>query len=165
MSLLSSLGLNDVPSDPNDIPDGKYDGIVQASEYVLVSSKNTLAHVVTYQVADGEYKGAQKQVWNTLYKNVVDANNNFPDKIEDVKGGESSMTDANKRWYKKMWCDLLNLTDAEYGQREANLKPEDLVGIPVTFGIKTKDGYKNVNFVERRMPETTAAAASGISAF
>lgn len=163
MSLLSSLGLNDIPSDPNDIPDGKYDGVVQASDYVIVDSKGTLNHVVTYQVIDGDHKGAQRQVWYTLYKNIVDSEGAVPFNVDNIKGGTPAMTDANKRWYKKMWCDLLGLDDSTFDAAKHDVK--DLVGIPVTFGVKTKDGYKNVNFVERRMPETTTAAASGISAF
>lgn len=161
MSLISSLGLDAVTADINDIPVGKYDGIVSKSEFALVEPKKQVSHVITYKVTEGDFKGAEKQVWYNLYGEIVDAEGNFPKSPEDIKGGKPLMTDNNKRWYKKALMDLTGCSEEEAGK----VTPEMLVGKEVTFGVAEKNGYKNVNFVERRnvAPEGVTGEASGFA--
>lgn len=142
MELLGTLGLDNVSADPNAIPDGKYDGDVFQSEYVL-KKDGSLAHAITYKTSEG---GAQKSQWYTLYTNCVDANGQPATSVAEVAGGTPAMSDNQKRWYKKLWVDLLDIAEEEV----KNQKPENLVGVPVTFGLKTKNGWQNINFVERR---------------
>jgi hypothetical protein len=162
-NLLGSLGLSDVSADPNDIPDGSYDGDVFRSEFVCVESKDTLAHVITYRVTEGEAKGAQRQQWYTLYNKPRDANGNFTSNPNEVVSVETDangkpnvlLTEGQKRWYKKLWADLLfgtseGLTPQQEQQIDQS-KPEDLVGKTVTFGVKTRNGFKNISFVNPRV--------------
>lgn len=157
MSLISSLGLDAVTADVNDIPVGKYDGKVLKSEFVLVEERKQVSHVVTYQVTDGEFKGSQKQVWYNLYGDIVDAEGNFPKTPEEIKGGKPLMTDNNKRWYKKLLMDLTGVSEEQAG----NVLPEHLVGKEVTFGVAERNGYKNVNFVELRQTAPEAVSMGG----
>lgn len=143
--LNASLGLGEVEADPNLIPDGSYDGKVLKSEYVLSGNKK-VAHVLTYQVTEGQYKGAQRQHWNNLGENALDANGQPAEKIADVASFTPTMTDQSKTYYKKLWLDLGIDTD----QVAAN--PADLVGKPITFGVKRNGQYLNINFVQLRQP-------------
>lgn len=159
MSLIASLGLSEVTGDPNDLPVGKYDGIVSKSEYVLSESKNKVSHVVTYQVTEGDRKGASKQVWYDLYNEIVDAEGNFPKSVEDIKGGKPAMTEAQKNWYKKAIMDVTGVS-----RDEANsVEPPAWEGKEVTFGVAEKNGYRNVSFVERR--NAAPATPQGVSGF
>lgn len=149
-NLNDTLGLNNIPADPNDIPDGKYDGIVLKSEYVYNDTKNQVSHVLTLQVSDGTHKGAQKQHWYNLGKNCVTAQGTKPTNINEVAGFESLMTDQNKTWYKKMWVSL-GVPEEAVG----TASPEVLKGKLVVFGVKRNaEGYKNVNFIDSRKPGT-----------
>lgn len=156
MGLIASLGLSEVSGDPNDLKTGKFDGVVSASEFVLVESKKQVSHVVTYKVTEGESIGAEKQVWYNLYTDIVDAEGNFPAKVEDIKNGKALMTEKNKQWYKKLFMDLTGCAEDEVDTKE----PSDLLGIEVTFGVAEKNGYKNVNFVERRNSAPAEVATS-----
>ena len=152
MSLLGSLGLDDVPSDPNDIPDGRYNGVVFKDEFV-VKSDDTVHHVITYKVEDpAQFAGAQKAEWFKVGINPErDATTNA------LVGFTPTMEETPKRWYKKRLASDLGLSDEQI----AAYKPGDLTGKPVTFGIKTNNGWKNINFVEtREAPENPTAAPS-----
>lgn len=149
--LLGNLGLDNVSADPNDIPDGKYEGVCTRSEYVVIKDDNggALKHAITYKVQSAdEYNGAEKQQWYTLGTNPVDENGNFPEKVSDVRGYQPTMTEQNKKWYKKLLVDVGGVPEHMVSQTG----PEVLVGKHVTFGVKTKNGYKNVSFVEPRTP-------------
>src|SRR3954468_3277747 len=89
--LLGSLGLNDVPADPNAIPDNTYDGEVMKSELVFVASKNSINHVITYKVTEGERKGAQKQEWYELGVAPVDASGAPATSVKDAVSFTPSM--------------------------------------------------------------------------
>lgn len=154
MSLLASLGLDEVSADPNDIPVGKYDGIVLKSQFVLQENKDTLSHALTYKVTEGEFAGAQKQQWYTLYENPRDANGVFPTDIKDLKAAKPALSENAKRYYKKLFVDLLGIPEEEVKNQE----PEVLEGRPITFGVKLKDGYKNVSFVEARQSSPSVPA-------
>ena len=165
INLMQSLGLENVEADPNRVPDNKYDGVVFKSEYVLRKEKDSLSHVVTYKVEGGPHNGAQIAHWHLLGKNVKDAQGNFPDSVDQIASYDNTQTEMNKQFYKKMFVDLGIDPD------QVHLTSIDaLVGIPVTFGVKTKEGYQNVSFVEKRTgpaapvagtPSTEGAASLG----
>jgi hypothetical protein len=161
MGLIQSLGLSAVSGDPNDLPVGKYNGIVSKSEYVLVKEKDKVSHVVTYQVTEGERKGGTKQVWYDLFTQIKDENGNFPEKVEDIRKGEPAMSEAQKDWYKKAILDVTGCTKEEADVME----PEGWLNKPVTFGVSERNGYKNVSFVEPRRTVSTEAVQglTGIS--
>lgn len=144
--LNATLGLQNVPSDPNDIPPSKYDATVTRSEYVL-KKNGVMSHAVTYTVDDGQYKGAQVTNWTQIAKNLLKVDGTPAETVEEAHHGESLMTDQNKMYYKKMWVD--------HGIPEEQVdagavKPEDLIGIKVTVGTKKVNGFVNVSFVEKR---------------
>lgn len=144
-NLLGSLGLDQVEADPNALPDGKYDGEVLKSEYVLVQRKDTINHVITYKVTDGDHVGAQRQQWYTLGTEPRDAEGNWPESTDAITSYTPTMSDAQKSWYKKLHVDL-GIPE----QDVPSTPPAALVGKPVTFGIKKNNGYININFVELR---------------
>lgn len=139
MSIMGSLGLENVSADPNDVPDGKYAGVVFKDEYVYLTNDDSVSHVITYRVEDGEHKGAQRAEWFKLGVNPT------RDQFENIVGLDVTMDDTKRRWYKKRLVDLGVPED-----QIANLKPGDLTGKPVNFGVKRNGQYINVNFVELR---------------
>lgn len=147
-NLNATLGLGEISADTNDIPDGKYEGKVLRSQYVLTKT-GKVSHAITYQVTSGTHNGAQRPRFQDLGKDPVDANGNPATKIEDVANFTPTMSDEQKKWYKKMWVDHGIPED-----QVVNATPADLEGRLVNFGVKTKDGFKNVNFVEVRTPVT-----------
>lgn len=155
--LNATLGLQNVEADPNTIPDGRYDGKITKSEYVLTKA-GKVAHVTTFTVTDGQYKGAQRQKWDNLGENAKDANGNPAEKIDEVVAFDPLMSDNNKTWYKKFWADLGIDTDT------VQAKPEMLVGKLVTFGVKRNQGYPNINFVELRTEGTVTEMGGSIAA-
>ena len=156
MSLITSLGLGAVSGDPNDLPVGKYDGIVSESSYVLSKDKDKVSHVVTYKVTEGDRSGGTKQVWYDLFTKVRNAQGEFPEKIEDIVAGDPAMTDQNKNWYKKNIMDVTGCTP----EQADNMEPEGWLNKPVTFGIAERNGYKNVSFVEGRRPAGANAGSA-----
>lgn len=150
MGLLNSLGLDQVEADPNYLADGKYAGEVFKSEYVYVKAKDTVSHVITYRVTAGERAGAQKAEWFKLGTAPVYGDNG------QIVSMTPAMTEQAKPWYKKRLTDL-GLTDADI----ANFEPHVLIGLPVTFGVKSKDGYTNINFVELRQTEAAEDFSGG----
>lgn len=145
--LMGALGLDNVSADPNDIPDGKYDGVVYKSEYVLheKNGERKVSHVTTFQVTEGDRAGAQRQRWDLIGTNPVDASGQPAQSASAIASFTPSQSEQNKQWYKKFLTDL-GITDF------ANAEPEHLVGKQVTFGVKTNGAYKNVNFAELREP-------------
>lgn len=142
---MGSLGLDNVSADPNDIPDGKYAGSVFKSEYVYLENDDSISHVITYKVDDGEHKGAQRAEWFKL------GNQPVRDEAGNVTSLNVTMDDTKRRWYKK------RLVDLGVPEEQINtVKPEDLIGKQVTFGVKRNGQYINVNFVEVRGGSLTA---------
>lgn len=151
MDLMATLGLDKVEGDPNALPDGRYLGVIFKSEYVHVPNKNSYSHVITYQVVDGAKKGAQKPEWFTIGTDPV-----FGEDGKTLESLTLTMTETAKDWYKKRLLDL-GVSEEEV----PTFKPESLVGKPVVFGIKKKDGYRNINFVELREATAAPVAAQG----
>lgn len=147
---MDGLGLDNVDADPNALPDGKWPGVVFKSEYVVVKKNNTVAHVITYKVTDGEKAGAQRaEFWN-IGKDPV-----FAEDGKTIVSCTPTMSEAQKPWYKKRFVDL-GIPEAQVTKTE----PSALVGKEVIFGTKKNDGYINVSFVELRNPVSAATAAA-----
>ncbi len=157
MSLMDSLGLDNVSADPNALPDyNGWIGVVRESKYVVKNKDNSVNHVITYKVTEGKHKGAERQEWFNL--GTVDAQ----DENGKVTAYTPTMTEDRKSWYKKRFVDL-GIAEDQVSKTE----PEALVGTPVRFGTKKKDGFININFVEvHRTADGTPAASveSGASA-
>ena len=158
MGLIASLGLSEVTGDPNDVPVGKYDGVVSKSEYVLVKDKDKVSHVVTYQVTEGDRKGGTKQVWYDLYNKPRNEAGEFPEKVEDIRKGDPAMSEAQKNWYKKAIMDVVGVD----GEQANTVEPKDWEGKLVTFGVAERNGYRNVSFVEGRKTGVSAEAPVGL---
>lgn len=148
--LHQSLGLDKVEGDLNALPDGAYDGEVFKSVLVYVDSKDTISHVITYKVSDGDYKGRQRDEWFTLGREPRLKDGSTPTKgevpLEDLGSFTPTMSEQAKPWYKKRHLDL-GFTEDQFAE---GIHPSELTGKPVTFRVKTKDGYSNVNSVWRR---------------
>lgn len=139
--LLGTLGLDQVEADPNALPDGKWAGVIFKSEYVDVKKTDSLAHVITYKVTEGEKNGAQRQEWFTLGTvKTRDENGN-------ITAINPTMTEQQKPWYKKR---LIDLGIPESKINDGTFEPSDLVGKEVFFGTKKNGSYININFVELR---------------
>lgn len=141
MGLLDSLGLDQVSGDPNDIPDGPYKGLVVKSE-IVVTKKDEVKHAITYKVSEGPHKGAERAEWFTLGKDPV---REGPGQV--LVGFTPTMSDQAKTYYKKRWADLGVISPNHDGPMPSI---EALLNIPVEFGVKTREGFKNVNWVNRR---------------
>lgn len=158
--LMASLGLDAVEADPNALPDGKYGCVIFKSEYVKHKAKGSkgdapkdhISHVITYKVNDGGTKnGIEKQEWFLIGREITDATGS-------VTGFESLMTEKQKPWYKKRLVDL-GVPEAEV----SSLDVTTLTGRPVTMGIRHKDGFENISFVElREVPNTATTANASI---
>lgn len=157
MGIFDSLGMDAVEADPNAIPDGRYAGVVQKSEHVVVAAKNEVSHVITYKVTHGVNKGAQISEWFLL--------GTAPELDENKKlvSFTPGMRDTQRPWYKKRFIDLGIPENAIAAAMET---PESLTGTPVTFGVKKNGAYRNVSFVEYRgeedAPETSGTAVTGL---
>lgn len=154
MSLMGSLGLENVEHDPNNVPDGKYLGEVAEETYVHSKKDDSISHVITYKVTEGDHAGARRQEWFKLGKNPQ------RDEFGNITSLDITMTDQAKGWFKKRMVDL-GTAPEEVG----NLKPGDNVGKQVTFGVKRNGDYVNVNFVELRQQAapTEQAPQGGIT--
>lgn len=156
-ALFNSLGLGNVEADPNSIPDNTYEGDIMKSEMVLVPAKARISHVITYLVTEGTKKGAQKQEWFELATNPVDSNGQPATKLTEVASATPSMTEQAKPWYKKR---LVDCGADEAAIDNGTFDLSSLVGTPVTFGVKTKDGYQNISFARKRDTVTAQAPVS-----
>ena len=152
--LLGSLGLDEVPADPNATPDGRYEGVIFKDE-IVVKKDDTVHHVITYKVEDpsSNYNGAQRPEWFKLGVNPV-----RDETTNALTGFTPAMDETTKRWY-KMRLAGLGLDDAAI----AAWTPGSLVGKKVTFGTKKNGNFINVNFVELREAPEAPAAGPGIT--
>jgi hypothetical protein len=141
---MAGLGLDQVEADPNALPDGKWPGIVTKSEIVVVKKNNTVAHVITYKVTEGEKTGAVRSEFFNLGKDPV-----YAEDGKTIVSYTVTMSEAQKPWYKKRYVDL-GIPEAQVTQTE----PAALVGKEVIFGTKKNDGFINISFVELRNKET-----------
>lgn len=159
MNILNqSLGLDKVEADVNAIPDGKYDGVVFRSVLVYKESDDSLSHVIEYKVTDGDYSGKKRSEWFTMgtEPRIKDAETGEPVapakgevNLSDLISFTPGMSEVQKPWYVKRHTDL-GIEESEV----VNARPEDLVGKPVTFGVKRNGTFININFVELRAEDT-----------
>lgn len=148
MSLLGSLGLDEVEADPNALPNGRWDGIVKKDE-IVVKKNGEVALVFTYKVTEGDsHKGAERTEWFTLGKDPV--RNATTQAIESYT---PTMDEQGKQWFKKRLVDL--------GLDHASYKPGDAKDKKITFGTKKNGEWININFVElREGPAVTGPTAA-----
>lgn len=153
MDLMGTLGLDNV-DDPDNLPDSKYRGVIKDAGY-MISKTDKLGIFFVYKVNDpaSKFNGREKFDWTTI------GDGGF--KGEDGEYGckTPTMSETQKPYFKKRLGEL-GIPES----RLANLTNADLkgrIGTDVIFGIKNKDGYNNVNFVE--IVGAGAATGSSIS--
>ena len=100
MNLLGTLGLEAASANPNEVPNGTYDAVIVQSDIVLNKNKDSVAHVITFQVQGGEFNGAKPAQWNTLGNAPRDAQGNFPNSAAEIVTYTPTMTDQQKAYYK-----------------------------------------------------------------
>lgn len=149
--LLGSLGLNDVESDPNYVPPGTYDAVVYSSDLVHVKSKNTVSHVITYKITDGDYKDKRQSKFHELGVN--------PDLDENGKviAFTPTQTATNKQWHKKNFVDL-GVPEAQV----ASTPISALVGRECTITLTKNGAFTNIAGVGTRgntVPQSVPTAA------
>jgi hypothetical protein len=138
MGILGSLGLGNVESNPNHMPDNKYRGVIKESRFTYVESKNTLNHVIVYQSTEGATKGKVESEWWPLGTPHYEENPEVPGSKKLV-GLTPTMSEKSKTFYKKR-LESLGTSDAEI---DAN-GPESLVAMDVEFTIVHRNGYQNI---------------------
>lgn len=129
---LNDLGLSEVSSNVNTLPDGKYPGFVFAAK-VVKKKDDRKALVCTFRVSEGSHTGKKIDDWKTLPR-------------KDVNGNFVSEEDKKEASFLRMRIESLGFTEEQF----ATLKPADLVAIPVSFAVRTDGQYTNVKFVEVR---------------
>src|SRR5699024_9008844 len=143
MSLLGNLGLDQVDSNPDDLPDGVWAGKVHDSK-IITTKKGNVTHMIDYMVTQGEKAGTRKAEWFTHGTPQYDDNGN-------LVGVTPTMTDNAKSWYKKR---LIELGVPE--NQISSLQVEDLIGREVMFGTKRNGQYVNVSFARLQNPAQQA---------
>lgn len=167
MDLFQATNMAAVESDPNNIPDNAYDGVVSSSSFVYNPNKDILQHVINYRVAVGPHKGAERgEFFRVLLKPRL-ANGSAPAKgrvtLDQIATGEPAMNDNNKKWYRKRIEDITGKTDDASVSQYMN-KPEMLDKLPVVFGVKrNSEGYPNVSFARQRDEASTAVQGTPTS--
>jgi len=150
--LMASLGLDDVSSDTNSIPDNTYDCFVADVQYVWIEAKNRLSDVITYQVEFGDHKGSRIPHWFSLGTDAsFDAEGN-------PNGYKPNMNDKQKQFYKKAFTDL-GIPENEVNAEARNR----IVGQKCTVTVKTnaKDTrYQNVTSVKVRNGQSGTQSAN-----
>lgn len=139
MGFLSDLGLDDVDSDPNALPDGTYKAAL--FECKIIEAKDAAKGkfvVFTYKVTDPDSK----------YQGTT---------IDEWKSANSFDEPRKKAWLKQRIMSL--------GVPEARVNavdPSDLLGTAVDVTVKQKGEYRNVTFV--KLSDESSAAAEPVSA-
>lgn len=122
---LADLGLDNVETDPNHLPDSTYFGFLTECKVIhYKDASKGKALVFTYKVGEGEHKGKT---------------------IDEWKSANSFDEPSKKSWLKQR---ILSLGVPE--SRINSLNPEDLAGTAVKFTVKQKGEYRNVTFVSVR---------------
>lgn len=141
--LMATLGLDAVDSDPNKVAPNTYDAVVVDVDCVLTHQKTQVAHVITYKIESGDHAGARIPHFFNLGKDPV------VDEAGNIKGYTPTMTDGNKKWYKKAFVDL-GIPEAQVSSHD----PKSNIGKKVTIGVKhttsEKGVFQNVSFVRLR---------------
>lgn len=148
-NILGSLGLGSVTADPNSIPDGRYRGEIASSRVVLSKDGSKVLHVTGYKVTEGDHKGAENADFQQLGKDPV------KDEAGNITSFTPTMTDTNKQWYKKRLVVDLGVPEAAVDSGTFDIT--NLVGKQVVFGLKRREGYLNISFVEQAAATATPA--------
>lgn len=161
VNIYEQMGMENVESDPNNVPDGAYAGTVSKSE-IVATKKDKVAHAITYRVSDGKYKGAQVTEWFTLGDNPEWTQGEYGTKT--LTGFTPTMSEQQRVWYKKRFTDF-GLSEASGTLQQAMGDVSQLENAPVTFGVKKNNGYVNVSFVELRNTEASVQATTPNASF
>lgn len=137
LGFLADLGLDEVESDPNHLPDATYLGYLTKVKVQPYKDKaKGKAIILTYKVSDGEHKDKTVDEW---------------------KSANSFDEPRKKAWLKQR---LLSLGVPESRMNAVN--PDDLVGTAVLFTVKKNGDYINVTSVKLR--DENEAVASEVAA-
>lgn len=169
--LMQSLGLGDISANVNEVPDGKYDAIVTASEWFFNEGKDTVSHTITYKIDsnDPATKGKSKQEFFNLGKEPRDANGVFTKSEDELTHYVNTQTEMNKQFHKKRFVDLLadnnpqSKKEVEAAVDAGQIEPANLVGVKCVVNIKTKDGFQNVAGAWKRDGAAPVAATQAVS--
>lgn len=135
-NLFATLGLGNVESDPNAVPDGWYDATVRSASIVHIKSKNGVSAVLNYAL-EGDYAPAQFAQFQNMGINPV---------IEDgkVKAFTPTMSEKNKTYLKKAFTDL-GITEDEVISTPTEALLAKVVGRKCRVRVvKGNQGYRNV---------------------
>lgn len=167
MDLFQATNMAAVDSDPNNIPDGIYDGIVSSSSFIFNPNKDILQHVINYRVTEGPRKGAERGKFYPILKEPRLQNGMAPAKgrvtLDMIATGTPTMTEDNKKWYRRLLEEVTGSTDDAVISKAMN-SPETLDNLPVVFGVKRNaEGYLNVGFARKRDSASTAVQGTPTS--
>jgi hypothetical protein len=159
MGLLDSLGLDQVEADPNSLPDGKYGSVLYKADIIATKTDKVMAMFV-FKVNDGgKQHGKEKPEFWEFGTGVV--------KAEDgtISFTTPTMTEDRKSWFKNRLI-ALGVPDAQTPKFDQAMA-DGLVGTEVFMGIKNKNGYCNINFIERRNAGAgnVASTTAGVDPF
>lgn len=148
VDLMDTLGLDKV-EDPDNLPDGAYQGIIKDCGYVK-SKTDKLGLVVIYKVDDPQssYHGREKYDWTNI------GEGNVHEEEDDWKFDRPIMSENQKPYFNKRMEQLGIPKSALSNLKQEHLKSR--VGLRCNFKIKNKDGYNNV--VEVQLTSNTPVA-------
>lgn len=160
VNLLATLGLATVEA-AGELKPNKYDGVVERSALVYSESKDQISHVITYKVTEGTATGGTKDEWFNFGNNPLDANGQHTTDPEAVVSFTPTWSEQNQSFYKKR---LIDLGVPEDVVNAGGVSVGDLVGIPCTFGVSERNGFRNISFAEKRdVPQNFAPQATDLS--
>ncbi len=158
MGLLDSLGLDNVEADPNALPDGKYGAALYKADIIATKTDKVMAMFV-FKVNDGgSQNGKEKpEFWEFGTGVQKDAEGK-------VAGFDTpTMTEDRKSWFKNRLISL-GVPDSQAGNFDQAMA-DGLIGTEVFMGIKNKNGYCNINFIERRDANAAKAQVNAADPF
>jgi len=121
--VLANLGLDEVP---DGLPDGVYPGFVYDAKIVDLKNNKGRSLVFTYKV---------DQPGSTLHGETID-------EFKSINPGD----DNTKKRFLKQRLESLGVPSTRFNV----FQPKDVVGLAVSFTVKTNGEYKNVSKVEIR---------------
>lgn len=151
---LNDLGLENVDSNPNYIPDGKYAGFISKSEIVTSKKDGAKSWVLTYRIAPGQVGrvplpngsvaekplgGKEQAEWHSL-----------------TPKGSPEAIEFKKSMLKKR-LETLGIP----ANRHGSVQPAEFQGLAVSFTIKHKDDYQNIGVVSLRDESAPIAGSNG----
>lgn len=136
---LNDLDLQNAPTDPNFLPEGKYPAFLYDLKIKDIQKNNTRALIISYKISDldSENQGKTKTEFKTL-----------PKMENGVYADDDSKRNAA---FLKQRLLSLGVPESELN----DMKREDLLGTPVWITIKQVKEYYNISAVELRETESS----------